>query len=181
MENVWVLLAEGFEEIEAITAIDILRRAELDVCIVGVTGPKVAGSHGISVDTDAVIGDVTGVPNAIVIPGGMPGAQNISNSAAAVALIKQTAQSGGLVAAICAAPAVVLAPHGLISGKRATCYPGFEGRFTDTIFSEERVVIDGNCVTSRGPGTAAEFALAIVERMKDSQTAEKLRIATLQR
>lgn len=166
MKRVAVLLADGFEEIEAITPIDLLRRADFAVDVLSVSSGKATGAHGIVVAADCTVADYPDVPDAIVVPGGMPGAQNIADSPESIALIRSVSDSGGIVAAICAAPAVVLARYGFLDGKRATCYPGFESRFNETTqFSEERVVVDGSLITSRGAGTAAEFALELISRL----------------
>lgn len=176
-----VLFAQGFEEVEALTPVDFMRRAGIEVTMAGVGGDRIKGGHSILVEADTPIGPLDpGEYDAVVLPGGMPGAENIAASAEAVAFIKAVYEKGGLVAAICAAPAVVLDPLGILKGRRATCYPGFESRFRDAVFTEERVVLDGKVITSRGPGSAAEFALAIIRYLKDEEVAEKLRRATLQ-
>ena len=180
MKEIAILLAEGFEEIEAITPIDFLRRALLSVIVVGVGSKKIRGSHDIVVESDVLLNDYNAIPAAVVVPGGMPGAQNISDSDAAIDLLKSVIADEGIVAAICAAPAVVLARHGFLDGRRATCYPGFEKLFTATEFSKERVVWDGNFLTSRGPGTAAEFALALVEHFSGTTVRTTLHEGTIQ-
>jgi 4-methyl-5(b-hydroxyethyl)-thiazole monophosphate biosynthesis len=116
----------------------------------------------------------------VVIPGGSSGAENIAASDAAVQVIRSCLDTGKLVAAICAAPGVVLGGHGLLAGRRFTCYPGFESRVADGEFSQDRVVVDGNVITSRGPGTAAEFSLAIIRYLVGEEAALSLRQATLQ-
>lgn len=181
MKKVVVLLADGFEEVEAITPIDFLRRAGCDVTVAGVSGKSVTGSHGIRVTADAEVRECVDTYDAVVVPGGMPGATHVAESGAAVDLIKRTELEGGLVAAICAAPAVVLSPNGFLDGKKATCYPGFERGFGDTEYSDERVVVDGRVVTSRGPGTAAEFALTLVRLLVGEGSADELHAGTLQK
>jgi len=181
MKKVVVLLADGFEEVEAVTSIDFLARAGCEVIKAGVTGSTVTGAHGLEVNTDVHVRECGSTFDAVVVPGGMPGASNIAASQEAVDLIRSVDGSGGIVAAICAAPAVVLAPNGLLDGKRATCYPGFEEAFKNTEFSEERVIIDGKMITSRGPGTAAEFAIAVVRQLVGEQAAADLSSATLQK
>lgn len=181
MKRVAVLIADGCEEIEAVTPIDLLRRAGVGVDIVGVTGARVTGSHGITFDADVEISAYRTVPDGVILPGGMPGAQNIADSARAVSLIRVVDEAGGLVAAICAAPAVVLAANQLLTGRLATCYPGFEKQFDDSIeFACERVVVDGNRITSQGPGTAAEFSAAIIRYLIDDTAAKAVTQATLQ-
>lgn len=158
----YILLAEGFEEIEALTQTDVLRRAGIDVKNVGVTGEYVTGSHGITVKADILITDAAKcVPEGIILPGGIPGTPNIAANKDAVELIKKVAQKGGLVAAICAAPSV-LGEMGLLKGRKAICYPGFEDKLTGATVTCEKVVVDGNFITSRGAGTAMDMALAIV-------------------
>ena len=159
----YILLAEGFEEIEALTQTDVLRRAGIEVKNVGVTGEYVTGSHGITVKADALIEEAKNcVPEGIILPGGIPGTPNIAANKDAVELIKKVAENKGLVAAICAAPSV-LGELGLLEGKKAICYPGFEDKLTGAIVTCEKVVIDGNFITSRGAGTAMDMALAIAE------------------
>ena len=181
MKRVVVLLAEGFEEVEAVTPIDFLGRAGCEVTVAGVTGKTVTGSHGIPVAADAGVTECTGTYDAVVVPGGMPGASNVAASEDAVSLISRVRDDGGIVAAICAAPGVVLAPNGFLDGKTATCYPGYESNFGETKFSEERVVVDGSTITSRGPGTAAEFALKLVEILVGEDKAVELHEGTLQK
>jgi 4-methyl-5(b-hydroxyethyl)-thiazole monophosphate biosynthesis len=181
MKKIAVLLAHGFEEVEAATPIDFLRRAGVEVITAGVSGKTVDGAHGVPFTVDVLLKDVPADLDGVVIPGGMPGAENIAKSAGAVELVKKLSAEGKLVAAICAAPGVVLGPNGLLKGKRFTCYPGYEKEVSGAFFSEERVVVDGGLITSRGPGTAAEFALALIERLAGKQAADKVHKATLQR
>jgi DJ-1 family protein len=175
MKSACVLLAEGFEEVEAITPIDYLRRAKVEVSIVGVTGRLVSGSHGIKVEADASSDALLKDYDCIVVPGGGRGADNLAASPAVSFLIKRHFAAGKLVAAICAAPAVVL--HGsccILAGRRFTCYPGLESKVTGASFSVERVVIDGNLITSRGAGTSGEFAQAIVALLVGEAEAAEL-------
>ena len=181
MKKVVALLADGFEEVEALTAVDFLRRAGCEVIVAGVTGKTVTGGHDIVVEADLPVASCNDDYDAVVVPGGMPGASNIAESEEAIRLIRSVGESGGIVAAICAAPAVVLAPNGFLDGKRATCYPGYEDAFEATTFTEERVVVDGNTITSRGPGTAAEFAITVIEKLLGKETAAKIHADTLQK
>ncbi|MBT3275702.1 MAG: DJ-1 family protein [Spirochaetales bacterium] len=181
MKKTIVVLADGFEEVEAVTPIDFLRRADCDVTIAGLKGGAVIGAHGIEIRTDRPIGECGADFDAVVLPGGMPGAENLAASGEVIDLVKRIFKSGGLVSAICAAPAVVLAPNGFLDGKMATCYPGFETRFGDTEFSSDRVVRDGNVITSRGAGTAAEFAVEIVRYLCGDEAADALHAGTLQK
>ena len=189
MKRIAVLLADGFEEIEAITPIDLLRRAGAEVIIVGVTsepatGGLIAGGHGIRVGPDVGIDQVTNgfmsSMDAVLVPGGTKGAENIAANERAMGLIRHCLDAGKLVAALCAAPGVVLGANGLLAGRRFTCYPGFETQVKDGVFSEDRVVVDGNVITSRGPGTAAEFALAVIRYLVGEEEASNLHQRTLQ-
>jgi 4-methyl-5(b-hydroxyethyl)-thiazole monophosphate biosynthesis len=182
-----IFLAEGFEEVEAVTPIDYLRRAGIEVTIVSVgSGEIVTGSHGIPVKTDTTLGDVAkqgrAVPaswDAVVLPGGLPGANNLADSAAVGSFVKEMAVAGKWVCAICASPAVVLTPLGLLEGRKFTCYPGMEKTVSGAHWSGDRVVIDGNVITSRGAGTAGDFAAAIIGRLVSEEAAETIRRAVL--
>jgi protein deglycase len=168
MPRVLVPLAEGFEEIEAVTVIDLLRRADIEVIAASLVPGRVRGSHGISLEPDmeldaALAGDF----DMIVLPGGMPGAANLAADPRVITELRRMAGDGRPTAAICAAP-TVLAKAGLLEGRRATSYPGFLSaesaagiRLTD-----EPVVSDGSVITSRGPGTAMDFALAVIEHLQ---------------
>jgi 4-methyl-5(b-hydroxyethyl)-thiazole monophosphate biosynthesis len=171
-----VILAEGFEEIEAIAPVDVLRRAGVRVTLVGVNSLVVKSSRNIGVQADVLLKDIKDLPDAVILPGGLPGATNLAKSGEVARLVKQMNAAGKLVAAICAAPAAVLAPLGILDGKKATCYPGDERDFSGkTVYSEERVVVDGNIITSQGPGTALEFALAIAARLAGQEMAGTVR------
>ena len=165
-KKVRVLLAEGFEEIEAVSTIDILRRAELDVEVAGVGGTLVKGAHGVTIKADAELGAYKGLPDAVVLPGGMPGVNNLAASKQVNDLIKEAYSKGKIVAAICAAPSYVLAETGILRGKKVTCYPGCEGLLKGKAeFVDKKVVVDGNIITRNGPGAAIDFALEIVEML----------------
>ena len=171
-----VILAEGFEELEAIAPVDALRRAGVRVTLAGVNSLIVKSSRGIGVQADALLKDIKDLPDAVILPGGLPGATNLAKSGEVADLVKKMNSSGKLVAAICAAPAAVLAPLGILDGKKATCYPGCETEFSSkTVFSQERVVKDGNVITSQGPGSALEFALAIVRELAGDEMAGLVR------
>ncbi|MFH1782457.1 MAG: DJ-1 family glyoxalase III [Candidatus Omnitrophota bacterium] len=181
-KNVLLILAEGFEDIEAVTAIDILRRAQIEVTVAGLTDIKVKGARGTVVLADKKLNDAGDDFDALILPGGMPGATNLSRSAKVTSLIKEMYEKEKLIAAICAAPAVVLAPLGILKGKNATCYPGMEDSFDkDVSYKEDDVVADKNIITSRGPGTAILFSLKIVEILVGKEVSEKIRKATLVR
>ena len=181
MKKVALLLAEGFEEVEAVTPVDFLRRAGIEVAIAGIGGTVLKGAHGVSLTADMPIESLDRQLDGVVIPGGLPGATNVAASPQAQELIKELNGRGALVAAICAAPAFVLAPLGVLEGKKATCYPGCEGDLAGAEFSEDRVVRDGNVITSRGPGTAAEFALEIIRYLEGEKTAAGVFEQTLQK
>lgn len=170
-----VLLADGFEEIEALVPIDLMRRANIEVDIAGVTGPMVKGAHGIIVHADLLLEDVTGAYDCVVLPGGMPGAKNLADSWEVNQLIIQQFNDGRFVAAICAAPAVVLAHAGLLDGRRAVCYPGADAYAPEVNFEDERVLQDGRIITAQGPGCAADFGLKIIEALTDSKTADEVK------
>jgi len=189
-KNAIVLLAEGFEEVEAVTPIDYLRRAGITVTVAAVGGAAtggnlpVKGARGITVNADVLLRDIIkqgeiAAFDVVVIPGGMPGATNIAASKEAGALITEMASAGKLICAICAAPAVVLAPLGLLSGKKFTCYPGMEQKVQGGKWTDERVAIDGNIITSRSAGTAGEFAVAIIARLLSQAEGEKIAQAVL--
>jgi protein deglycase len=175
MKTAVIILAEGFEEVEALTPADYLRRAGISVTLAGVGGKEISGSHGIRVIADNRIEALGADFDCVVVPGGMPGSKNIAGSAAAVALIRGALAGGKIVAAICAAPAVVLGnAAGVLEGRRYTCFPGMERECAAGEFRPERVVVDGNLITSRAAGTAGEFSIAIVEAMVGTKEAREL-------
>ena len=175
MKTACVLLADGFEEVEAVTPIDYLRRAGIEVQVLGVTGKSVAGSRGIRIESDLGTEGFSKDYDCVVVPGGGRGAVNIAASPSAVYLIKRHFGAGALVAAICAAPAVVLhSACGILKGRRFTGFPGTEKGVEGAIFSEDRVVVDGNLITSRAAGSAGEFARAIVVALLGEAEAESL-------
>jgi len=175
MSNACVLLANGFEEIEAVTVIDVLRRAEIDVTVLGVEGVEVDGAHGIKIEADATLADRGEAAwDLVVLPGGMPGAATLRDDAAVQALVKKQVAAGGKVAAICAAP-MALGKAGVLAGKRATSYPGFEKHLTGADLQTAPVVRDGDIVTSRGPGTAMAFAFELVTLLEGADKAVALK------
>jgi protein deglycase len=175
-----VLLAPGFEEIEAVTVIDILRRAGIDAISVGVQRKEVTGSHNITISADISLSELNAPLDACILPGGIPGAPNLVKSPEVCSLLKGLNNDGILIAAICAAPSVVLGPLGLLDHRTATGFMGTEKKFpSNTRFEAQPVVVDGNLITSRGPGTAFPFALAIVEYLAGKKIAEQLRQETM--
>jgi 4-methyl-5(b-hydroxyethyl)-thiazole monophosphate biosynthesis len=180
MKTAVIVLAEGFEEIEAVTPIDMLRRAEVNVIVAGVGATTIRGSHGLAFECDALLESVDEIPDLIVLPGGLPGSENLGNSHEVRGLTQKVHDNGGICAAICAAPALTLARFGLLDDRTATCYPSFEKHFDEsTTHSEERVVIDHGIVTSRGAGTSMEFALSLVAQLAGEARAEELRKGVL--
>lgn len=174
---VYVFLAEGFEEIEALAVVDILRRAKLTVCTVGIGGLEICGAHGISVKTDMTDADVLDdVFDAIVLPGGMPGTVNLENSSVVQAAIQAAINNGAFIAAICAAPSI-LGHLGLLNGKKAVCYPGFEAALDGATVVNDLVVRDGCFITGKGAGAAIPFALEIVKSLVSEDTAKSLKDA----
>ncbi len=178
---IFVFLAPGFEEGEAICPIDILRRAELDVVTVSVTDDReVTGSHGITVKADVALCDLPAChPEAIILPGGMPGTKNLEASAPLRERILRANEDGALICAICAAP-MILGNMGLLEDKKATCYPGFEQYLTGAVVGG-RVKKDGNIITACGMGAAMEFGLSIVEALKGAAVAANIKSAILAR
>ncbi len=163
MARVLVPLAEGFEEIEAVTIIDVLRRAEIDVTVAALTVSPVRGAHDVVISADTTLEAASAQSfDAIVLPGGTAGSQRLREDRRLLDLLRRHAEQGKLTAAICAAP-TALEAAGLLKQRRATSYPG--NALPSAQYSEERVVEDGNIVTSRAPGTALEFALALVARL----------------
>jgi 4-methyl-5(b-hydroxyethyl)-thiazole monophosphate biosynthesis len=175
MATALVLLAPGFEEIEAVTIVDVLRRGEVAVTTASLAGKHVQGSHDIVLEADVLLEAVSVDDyDALVLPGG-PGAKTLREDARAQAVIARASAAGKLVAAVCAAP-TALEVAGVLSGKRATVYPG--NQLPSAQLVEESVVEDGNVITSRGPGTTMAFALKVVERLSGAAiaktTAERL-------
>lgn len=177
MKKACVLLAEGFEEVEAITPIDYLRRAGVEVLTLGVGGRSIRGSHGVLVEADGTVDGSSAATawDCVIVPGGAVGAGNIAASREAVALIRAQAASGRLLAAICAAPAVVLhGACGILGGRRFTGFPGTETQVSGAVFVAERVVVDGNLITARAAGCAGEFARSVVARLVGEDAAAEL-------
>ncbi len=176
---IYLFLANGFEEVEALCPLDLLRRAGLEVTTVGIGGDVICGSHGIRVEADInELMFTDAAPDMIILPGGMPGAKHLDESRTVDAAIKAAARRGAWIGAICAAP-FLLGRRGLLAGKRAICYPGFEAELTGAEISKERVVRDGNIITAAGMGVALEFGLALVAALKGDEVAEQLRRTVL--
>lgn len=174
MTTALILFAEGFEEIEAVTQVDILRRGGMDVTTVSIHPDKlVEGAHGLKVEADETLDTLTGEFDLLVVPGGMGGVNNLRASAIVLELVREIYQGGKWVTAICAGP-LVLAAAGILKGKTATCYPTLEVELEGASHSEELVVTDGRLITSRGPATAMLFALQIVEEIMGSDKRREL-------
>lgn len=176
---VYLFLANGFEETEALCPLDLLRRAGVNVMTVGIGGDHIMGSHGITVQTDltdALFRD--GNPEMVILPGGMPGARHLDECRTVDIALRSAAQNGGYLAAICAAP-MVLGKRGYLKKKEAICYPGFEDTLEGANLSDKKVVTDGKIITAAGMGVALEFGLALVTALKGPEMAEKLRASIL--
>lgn len=162
MENVLVILADGFEEIEAITILDVLRRAKISTTAAGLSSLSVTGAHGITVQADALLDEINSDDyEMIVLPGGQPGTRHLGQSRQVVTLLHEFASTGRHVAAICAAP-MVLAQAGLLDGVQAVCYPGCEGNMGQAIVIEQDLCLADKRITGRGPAVALAFALQLV-------------------
>lgn len=170
-----VTLANGFEEIEAVVPIDILKRAGFDVELLYIEGKKVAGAHGLSIEAEKAVEDADPDSYAAVIcPGGMPGAQTLMDNPSVIKLVKRVYEKGGHVAAICAAPRVLFAA-GVLADTKATCFPGTEALFdAGVIYSDEPLVVDGRVITAKGAGVAFEFGYKIIELLKGKELSEKV-------
>lgn len=179
---VYLFLADGFEEIEALTPVDILRRAGISVTTVGVTGKTVTGSHGIAVSADVSTDEALAmlhdgaIPEMIVLPGGMPGAANLDASEVVDTFIHAAKKANAYIAAICAAP-MILGKRDLLKGKKATCFPGFEEYLHGAEHVNTHTAADGRYITGQAMGAATEFALALVKALKGDSAAEELRAA----
>ena len=179
MPRVAVILADGFEEVEAISIIDVLRRAEVDTVVAGLHGGQITSVRKVNVVADTVIDTVKADDfDMLVLPGGQPGADNLNADSRVKELIKSFSRKGKLVGAICAAP-IVLSGAGVLQGKHATSYPTYKDKIGEVVYEEKSVVVDGNVLTSRGPGTALYFGLAIVERLAGKEKAQQIKEAML--
>ena len=176
---VYMFLANGFEEIEALCPLDLLRRAGVNVTTVGIGGDMITGSHGITVRAD--IPDTMyrdSKPEMVILPGGMPGSLNLDQSHTVEMALRAAHRTGAYLAAICAAP-MVLGKRGYLEGKRAICFPGFEEELKGATIADTRVVTDGRVITAAGMGVALDFGLALVAALKGEGEAARLRSAVL--
>ena len=176
----YMFIAEGFEEVEAIAAADVLRRAGVETVLVGVGSKNVTGSHNFTVECDITDSEISldDSLQGVILPGGMPGTLNLENSKTVIDTVSFCAENGKLVAAICAAPSI-LGHMGLLAGKSATCFPGFEKDLHGAVISNKFVCAHGNYITAKGMGSAVKFGLKIAEYFIGTQKAANLE-ATLQ-
>lgn len=176
MKKNFVFLADGFEEVEALTCVDVLRRAGMPVTTVSLNiDEDVTGAHGVTVVADSVYGeDEYGDAEWLILPGGIPGAPNLVAHEDLCRQLVDHHKRGGRVAAICASPAVVLAPLGILDGRRAVCYPGMEQGIEGVNWEQAPVAVDGNVVTGNGPAAAAPFALALVAESRGKAAADEV-------
>lgn len=170
--SVMAFIADGTEEVECLAVVDILRRAGFDTPLVSIDGKTVVGSHGIKITADARTANIKTVPDLIYIPGGRAGAERLGKCAPLIKLISETLDRGGRVAAICAAPALVLGENGFLRGKRAVCYPGFEAHMKDATVVSDRVVTDGQITTAKAMGCSVELGIELVRLLSGEEQAE---------
>jgi len=177
---IYVFLAEGFETVEALCPVDVMRRAGLELSLVSITdSPSVTSRQGVTVVCDITL-DMVNIDRAdcLMLPGGMPGADNLAECRRLSELLCIAEEKGIVIAAICAAP-YVLGQLGILKGKRATCYPGFEDRLEGAVLSKDKVVWDKNCITAAGMGVSLEFGLKLVEALSSAELAESIRYSVL--
>lgn len=182
-----ILLADGFEEIEAVIPVDLLRRAGVIVDLVTISedSPVVMGSRNIPIIANCNFSNIDTKADAIIIPGGMPGSKNLAKEPKVIQLIKDFYTNNKLICAICAAPAIVLAPTGILEGNKFTCYPQMDQEIDSSILAKATYVSDQNCViskniiTSKGPGTAKDFAITIITELCGKEIATKVATGAL--
>lgn len=175
MKKSYLFLADGFEEIEALTVVDVLRRAEMPLMTLSVNdNPVVTGAHGIPVVADELAQNISFEEvEWLILPGGMPGMTNLAASRPLCNLVKEHAEAGGFTAAICASPSI-LGMLGLLNGRKATCYPGFEHNLEGAIVTGERCSVDENITTANGPASATAFALSLVAQSCGEEKAQEV-------
>lgn len=196
MQKVFLFIADGFEEVEAVTPLDYLRRSGADLTLVGVGGKTICSSRGLNIVCDAVfeelisgeaaahrqdLGAMAADTALVILPGGLPNSRTLGENAALEAFVKAVAEQGGLVAAICAAPALALGRWGLLNGKRFTCYPGIGEDLPTQPVKGARTMRDGQFITACGAGAAEEFSFALVEALYGVQKAAELKQAIVAR
>ncbi len=171
---IYMYLAEGFEETEALATLDFIRRAEIDILTVGVTGKRVTGSHGIEVKADIELAESdVSIVDGVILPGGMPGTLNLEKSETVTETVLHCFDENKLVCAICAAPSV-LGHLGILKGKCATCFPGFEEQLFDAQVVDEACVVDGNIITARGAGSVFDFSRVIITAIRGEAEAARV-------
>lgn len=176
---IYMFLANGMEEIEALCPLDVMRRAGLEVTTVGIGGREITGAHGITVKADICECELTNTDAELIfLPGGMPGTLNLAASDTVKNAIVAALKNGSYIAAICAAPSI-LGDMGILRGKEAICYPGFEDRLTGAKISDKRMVLDGKIITAAGMGVALDMGLLIVEILCGKDKADALRHAVI--
>ena len=175
MAQACIFLATGYEEVEMLTVVDMLRRAKISIDMVSITGQKeVTSSHNVTITADKILSEVNfDEAEMLILPGGIPGTPNLRACDLLCEKLKEFAANGKKVAAVCAAP-TVLGELGILAGKKATCYPSFADKLATGDYVKQPVVTDGNVITSRGMGTSIDFALAIVKYLKDDAAVEEL-------
>ena len=176
---IYVFFANGFEEVEAITSVDVIRRAGIDIATVGIGSKNITGSHGITVvcDLDETQADIDNF-DGVLLPGGMPGTLNLEKSSTVNKFLDKAFETDRLICAICAAPSI-LGHKNMLIGRRAVCFPGFESELNGAVVTDSYVETDGNLITAKGMGSAVDFGLAVVEAIMGSATAVNLK-ASLQ-
>jgi 4-methyl-5(b-hydroxyethyl)-thiazole monophosphate biosynthesis len=177
MAKAYIFLADGCEETEALTPVDLFRRAGINVSTVSIMGSQtIEGAHKIKFKVDQLFMDTNfDDGNVFMLPGGMPGTKNLADYSPLIQLLKDKNNDGKRLAAICAAPALVLGEHNFLEGKKAVCYPGMEDRMLGAEVHTEPVLTDGNITTSRGAGTAIAYSLELIRLLKDDETADEIR------
>lgn len=174
-KSVLIILADGFEEIEALTPIDLLRRAGIDVTVAGLNSTEITGAHSITVKTDVELSKVQDQPfDAVVLPGGMPGTNNLNASDIVHKIVRNSYRENKLVSAICAAP-LVLSDSGILKDKSFTCYPGFENKITNGNFNDSNIIKDNNIITGKGVGKAIDFSLSIISELINEEKAKEIK------
>lgn len=176
MKKVYVFLADGFEDVEALIPVDVLRRGGIDVTTVSISDfPLVTSAHGVNIEADIMFeqGDFSDA-DLIFLPGGMPGASNLFAHKGVCKVVVDQFAAGKKVAAICAAPGVVLGQLGILEGKKATCYPGFEQMLDGATYTADLVTVDGNVTTAEGPAAAFPFAYELLAQLVDKKTSDQI-------
>lgn len=171
---IYMFCANGVEEVEALATLDVLRRAKLEVTTVGIPGTEVSGPHNITFKADITISEFESKPrtaNAVILPGGGVGTETLASNRTVCDFVKKVYAEGGLICAICAAPSV-FGRLGLLQGKKATCYPGFERYLKGASTLPDKVVVDGKIITAKGMGCAIQFGLAIISALKGKKEAD---------